>query len=359
MQNVIWKVSKLDMGVASVRIRAMIPACLMRRSGRRVTVTDRRPSMDEVRDADVIVIGKSFTQDDAWLCDAASGAGTPLIVDLCDDLGAARRQKELESFLAQARQAVRVVTTGQELRRAIVRYGVLDEKIEVIPDTAESKPLLQDLAREFECALPRRNARVFGRSSLQRWGAALIGRERPLLPGARLVVWFGNAGRPGDGVGLESLGAAAPALEAMHATIPLQLMVITRGYSAFRRATEGFGFPCVYREWSLFGAMELLKQADVVVLPNPDNDAARVKSANRCVLALTCGAPVVASRMPALEEFADCIVFDDWERGLRRYLCDDQRAWGDVARGRMRIAENYSAGQTGARWGHLIDAVAG
>lgn len=358
MQKIIWKVGKLSIGVASVRIRAMAPAFLLRRRGRRVIVTDRRPSIDEVREADAVVIGKSFSADDVWLCNAAKRVGTPLIIDLCDDLGAARRRDELDCFLAQARQAVRIVTTGDPLREAIARYGVPDEKIEIIPDTAESKSLLQDLVREFEAAHMGQKARIFGAGPFRRWRDALTGRERPLLPDARLVAWFGNAGRPGDGVGLESLRVAAPALEALHATTPLQLLVITRGYSAFRRATHGFGIPCVYREWSLYGTMELLKQADVVILPNPANDVARVKSANRCMLALSCGVPVVASPIPALAEFADCIALDGWESGLRRYLSDDQRAWLDVAKGRKRIAETYSPERTVERWSALLDSVA-
>jgi hypothetical protein len=211
LRKIIWKVGKLSIGIASVRIRAMTPACLLRRRGHRVIVTDRRPSMADVREADVIVIGKSFTEDDAWLCDAAKRAGTPLIVDLCDDLGAAHQKDELNCFLAQARQAVRIVTTGDPLRRAIVRYGAPNEKIEIIPDTAESKSLLQDLVREFNGAHPGQRTRIFGAGPFRRWCNALMGRERPLPPGARLVAWFGNAGRPGDGVGLECLHVAEDA----------------------------------------------------------------------------------------------------------------------------------------------------
>jgi len=182
----------------------------------------------------------------------------------------------------------------------------------------------------------------------------LTGRYRRISKELKTVVWFGNAGREGDGVGIESLISLSDQLEEVNHIYPLQLLVISHGYSIFREATKDFRIPCIYREWSIFGTLDLLRKSNVVVIPNPNTNFARAKSANRCMLALLAGLPVIASRIPALDEFAQCVVLDDWKNGLMRYLGNPNVAAKDVSIGQSLIQKKYNEISIAHYWEKIL-----
>jgi glycosyltransferase involved in cell wall biosynthesis len=77
-----------------------------------------------------------------------------------------------------------------------------------------------------------------------------------------------------------------------------------------------------YIEWDSESIMTHIQASDVAIIPNSRDPIAICKSANRAVLALSLGVPVVASRTPAMEVLEGCVCFDDWAEGLYRYLTE-------------------------------------
>jgi hypothetical protein len=75
-------------------------------------------------------------------------------------------------------------------------------------------------------------------------------------------------------------------------------------------------------EWDNESIRSHIKASDVAIIPNSGDPIAICKSANRAVLALSLGVPVVANRTPAMEIFEGCVCFDDWVGGLYRYLTE-------------------------------------
>lgn len=353
MMRVVWKVRRIDPCIASVRIRTLAPALLLRERGYEVQVTSVMPDPSQITAADCVVINKSYSDADQELCMSAKALGKRVIVDACDDLTDDWRKDELQAFQRQCSFADRLITTGPELAHQLQDIGVQRDRISVIPDIAEDCAMLERILAAFPPTTSRgkRSVRPNGALSLMRW---LSGRELRLHPNRKIVVWFGTAGRKGTGVGLESLSLIARALEEVNFEIPLQLVVVTRGYSAFRHNTSQFSFPCIYREWSMLGALDVIAKADVCVIPNPQTKFARAKSPNRCLLALNCGTPVVATSIPSIEEFGDAIVLDDWTGGLFKYLRDGQAGLADVALGRARANSRYGAQTIGDAWNALL-----
>ena len=352
--RILWKVPCIDLTWPSVRIRTLSPALSLRTRGHEVSVREARPSVEEIGWSQAVVINKSFTADDLWLADRAKAMGKPLVIDICDDIGAVDRPDDLRSFLQQIAGADCVVTTGDELACRIRALGGTTAPVEVIGDGAEDRQSLARLAEAFPPRTVKEWHRVFGEGLRRRLLARLSGREPRLSTKRRTVIWFGMPGQKEDGVGLTTLPLVAQALNAVNQTIPLQLLVVTRGHAAFREATQSFSVPCIFRQWALLPACDLIAGSDVAILPNPDSAFARGKSPNRALLALSCGTPVIASALPAFEPLAGAVVLDDWEGGLRRYLGDRDAAERDVVAGQALIQANFDADSICSRWEFLL-----
>lgn len=80
-----WKLSALNVGIASIRYRALYPLLALRDKG----VSSKVFASGSVRNLagiDVLVIVKSFTADDIALAQAAVEKNIPVIYDLCDNI---------------------------------------------------------------------------------------------------------------------------------------------------------------------------------------------------------------------------------------------------------------------------------
>ena len=359
MIRVLWKVSRLDLTWPSVRVRTLTPAMLLRQRGFDIAITDRGPADKELRDRDVVIINKSFSDDDLALTARAKQLGKPLVVDLCDDVfGEARDAKNAAAFRGQAVQADLITTTGDLLRDTIARQIGGDDKIVIVPDHAETLALTRDLVAAFPPS-GRERSDVFPAGSFGTIWRRLIGRERALDPSRKTVVWFGMAGLAGQGTGLEALAAIAPQLEAVNREIPLQLLIVSTAHGRTTEIAKNFAFPWGFRDWSLLGVHDHLASADVCVIPNPPTDYATAKSPNRALLALSAGTPVIATASPAYAALGDNIVVDDWQRGLRRYLADPAAARADVSAARGIIERQFAATVICDHWARVIEQAAG
>ena len=72
------------------------------------------------------------------------------------------------------------------------------------------------------------------------------------------------------------------------------------------------------------------------------------------MLTLSQGTPVVASRTPALNLFAECVWLDDWETGLRTYLLSPDVGTAHVAQAQQLIAQHLSGEVIARQWQSLL-----
>jgi hypothetical protein len=356
MIRALWKVSRLDLTRPSARVRTLTPAMLLRRRGFDIAITDRDPTNEDLHDRDVVIINKSFSDNDLTLAVRTKQLGRALVVDLCDDVfGEARDAKNAAAFRGQAVQADLVITTGELLRDTIAGQIGGDEKIVIVSDHAETLALTRDLVAAFPPIGRERRRYAPPPGALHKTWRRLTGRERALDPNRKTVVWFGMAGLAGHGTGLEALAAIAPQLEAINREIPLQVLIVSTAHGRTTEIAKNFAFPWAFRDWSLLGVHEYVAGADVCVIPNPPTDYAMAKSPNRALLALSAGTPVIATASPAYASLGDTIVIDNWQRGLRRYLSDPTAATADVAAARDIIKRKFAAHVVCDRWARALE----
>ena len=145
-------------------------------------------------------------------------------------------------------------------------------------------------------------------------GQSMVDEER------KVVLWFGNYGAPHSDFGMLGLLQAVPALERMAGDISFELLVISNSRALYDTYIAPLNFPSRYLEWSASAVFDALAVADVCIFPFGHDAFSTTKSANRPVLSLHRGVPVISTRLGSLEPLAQAIVFDDWEAGLRLYL---------------------------------------
>lgn len=170
----------------------------------------------------------------------------------------------------------------------------------------------------------------------------------------KTVVWFGNSGSRHGDFGLSNLRFVAPALAAVSARVPLRLRVVSNDQARFSAVTADYPFPCEFRTWRRDSALKDIASADLCIVPNSRDVFSFAKSANRLVLALSLGVPVVATSTPSAEPLRPFVIFDDWEAGLSTYLLDDARARADVAAAQHLIQSRYAPDQIARRWMTLL-----
>ena len=170
----------------------------------------------------------------------------------------------------------------------------------------------------------------------------------------KTVVWFGNAGSKYGDFGIPNLRIAVPGLIAASAHIPLRLLVVSNDEAKFSAVTAGLPFPCTFKAWARTSALDDIATADLCIVPNSRDRFSLAKSANRLVLALNLGVPVVATSTPSAEPLRPFVIFDDWEGGIATYLVDSARAKADVAAAQAFIALNYAPDRMADQWARLL-----
>ena len=143
-------------------------------------------------------------------------------------------------------------------------------------------------------------------------------------------------------------------LELIASEMDVKLVVISDNFDKYVQHIKPLKFKSEYIAWSPTVVEQEFARASVVVIPNPLETFSICKSANRATLALKHGVPVVATTTPALLPLADCIVLDDFERGLRTYLTDKRKTKADIRRGQKLIQVLFGQPQTLIEWNHVI-----
>lgn len=412
-----WKTASLAFYLASLRYRALLPILHLRDRGieSRIFSTGAPENLDHI---DVLVIVKSFGVDDLFLAALARSRGIPVVLDLCDnifieDYGKKRgvsSTKPAIHFEQIAGYAWTVVVTTPPLAD-IVKARIGDRcQVEVIPDGIETpalvdqmRGLLERAGRAQESGLISRSRQQFTtikrKAALLRsaelgpffahlaWSALratpggvrrFLSARRPraaasqqlsgytdfMATGERLgpargrersIIWFGHHGAGYAQFGMLDLLPIQPHLEAAAAMFDVELVVVSNSLKKFDQHIRPFAMRTRYVEWSSQSLQLELDRAAVAVIPNSLDAFSICKSSNRAVLALLSGVPVVATRTPALEALAPCIVLDDFRGGLELYLGDPARAADDVDRARPLIEALYGPQLIGDRWQKVLE----
>lgn len=173
----------------------------------------------------------------------------------------------------------------------------------------------------------------------------------------KIILWFGHHGSDYSQSGIINLLDVAPAIEALSKEIPLCLHVISNSYSKYLDLIAPMPFSTAYTEWHPIEIYRYVSASDVVIIPNSKTAFALSKSANRAVLALSLGTPVVATRIPTMEPLRKCMLFDDWESSLRQYLTQPDLASVHLQTAQTILQANYQSEAIAEQWIKLIHSI--
>jgi hypothetical protein len=171
------------------------------------------------------------------------------------------------------------------------------------------------------------------------------------------ILWFGNHGAAHAKFGMLDLLQIRDSLERIAQDFPVELVVVSNNVEKYGQFIAPMRIPSRYVEWNVDAMNDHLRRADVVVLPNSLDPFSACKSANRAVLSLSQGVPVVATSTSALEPLRGCIELDDFYLGLRRYLTDPAYMSRHVAEAQLRIDRHFGMAAIGEAWLHVFDKI--
>lgn len=389
-----WKVHSLAGNMASVRYRALLPVAALEPAGIRSRVFGDG-SEAHLEGLDALVIVKSFTPDDLRLAQTARRRGMPVVFDLCDNIfveGYAGRTSGLtiaDVFLTIAEHASCIVTPTEPLART-VRARVPEVPVRIVPDGIETPEVAAAMARilreakateqaqasrmlrqRLRSALGRvknegvhvlpsllrslvRRMRKRVRPDLAPPTAAAASEPTPALTGAQRLVWFGNHGAGHGRFGMLDILEYREALETLARERDIELVVISNNREKFDTHIRPLAIPCRYVEWGPEVVGKWLQHAAAVLVPNTRDDFSICKSANRTVLALASGVPVVATMTPALQPLAPFIHTGDPLEALRRVLAEPRRARSEAEEGYRQAAVLFGTPAIRAAWHDLL-----
>jgi glycosyltransferase involved in cell wall biosynthesis len=367
VRTVCWRLSAWDPDIASVRYRAAIPARHLADLG--VASRFSAGSYDVLgpTQPDAVVFVKTFGERDVDRAREAVRAGVPVVLDVCDNVFASGyRAHSPENLRRMAKMAAAVVTTGPALAEVLRSELGGNLPLHVVPDPVETPEdvrvaarivLWQRLGRalrERRDDVPRALAGV-----LRRGIVPALQRRVPSGASADLpqVVWFGNTGSVRPRFGIVNLVDIAGELEQAAREVPFRLLVVTSDRDEYRKHIEPLALESAFAPWDRLTIFRHLRESAVAILPNSRDEFSICKSANRATLALSEGVAVVATRIPSLDQLADCVLFDDFHGGLVTYLSDRELAADHVGRAGEVIEREFAPAVVAERWRDALDAV--
>lgn len=338
MSPIGWWCKSNDLPRASVRLRAYLVMRALRDLGIDAEWYDpKQPHKYEV-----VVVARRYDDKSYSRLSELKRRGTTIVVDLCDNHffnpnllpQFERRRGRLMRLL---RIADKVVVSTATLRDAVSQempevldvavIGDLMDRLDVVPVSP-----IRKLAAKF------------------RWGRLRGKIERLRSAGYVGLVWFGNHGvRYAEG-GMRDLVPHRSRLEALARQRSIYLTVISNNEKTFQESVATWSIPTFYLKWDPIDFAAQLRMHEISLIPVKQNDFTRCKTDNRVVTALSHGLAVVADRIPSYEPYGDAIVLDDWDRGLSRYLADEEHRAADVKAGQEIVRRSTDSGQIAARW---------
>uniref|UniRef100_B8HXH6 Glycosyl transferase group 1 n=1 Tax=Cyanothece sp. (strain PCC 7425 / ATCC 29141) TaxID=395961 RepID=B8HXH6_CYAP4 len=412
----IWKVHSLSWKTASIRYRCLMPKLRLEQIGYRSIVMQKSNIKFKFEPEDILIFVKSFSPSDLELAREAQAANVPIILDLCDNIFVqdytdmdGYRQSDI--FREMAKISRLIVVSVDALKDVIEQE--LDSKtpVVVIPDGLENnndiayalsyvktKAYLLDYLRyprfltyglgllaQYSLKLVKITLKKPIRYFLEQWV-----KQEPPTPetadqddvdrqddhnltnkiddqsqhysnhktGYKKIIWFGHhGGAKHDSFGLLNLLELAPDLSQIGKEIDIELVVISNNERMYKKLFLGLPFQSSYLEWELFNSNTYIQSGDVTIIPNNRSAFSICKSANRAVLSLSLGVPVVANKIPAFEPFSDCMLFDDWQQGIKTYLTNPDLARAHVSKAQEIIRDQFGDDVIAQKWDEAIKSI--
>lgn len=372
--TIAWRVVKRSLSLASVRYRAVLPALALAPFGHRSTIIDSAADQAALQ-ADLLVISKSFASENIALARQRHEAGKAVVLDLCDNVfipeyGNHRRIRPSDVFIEMARYANAVCCPTTAL--ADVLRDKIDPQVPVIviPDSIDSADLAdqQQALLNAAASAPRSATSRIGHW-MRRLFAELHTNRRQVKteppPASRVntidadirrVLWFGNHGSAHGDFGLTDILSFAPALQAVATEVPLELVVVSNNAERYNELIRPLPLRTQYREWSVDVLDDALSEADVTIIPNSRDAFSICKSANRSILSLQHGVPVVATAVPALDPLSRSVWTDDPAAGLSTYLTNPTEVNRALAQAKRDIEQHFSLAAVGKKWHEVVSS---
>jgi glycosyltransferase involved in cell wall biosynthesis len=173
MPAILWKLTQIDIGIASARYRAGIPAMYLERMGWSSSFASRHEAFLFQPYPSIVIFVKAFSDADVDLAKEALALGIPIVLDLCDNVfvsGYSAFDAKATNFRTLASMASAIVVTGEALRDVVKREVGVGARVFIIPDAVEMTNDAAELARCFaNCRLQANRRRV--KRDLQALGA--------------------------------------------------------------------------------------------------------------------------------------------------------------------------------------------
>lgn len=326
-----WRPSAYDSKVFSARIRAMLPAHYLARTGVQSTIV---PPNGEGR-YDCVVFQKAYGKRELGLAEAWKAQGVRLIFDLCDNhFYNPTDDAAIEQRIGRLRRMVDLVdavtVSSPEIAKLIAPTPTfqVDDTLELLPFTAMAERLGWPL---------RRARRRFG---------------RPVR-----LIWHGRSGQEDWGSGLTPVKNLVPELERLHAKLPLTLTIMSNAPRTFKRSVGGAGFPTRFVPWRPKTFAPVIARHDICLLPIERNQFTVCKTNNRARAALVLGVPVIADEIPSYREFGDWMFFGDWANHIAEYVHSPELASLHVRTAQAHIAQTYTEELVVRQWNTVLEAV--
>ena len=356
-----WIVPDADPAVASFRYRCLIPAWALQQVGHdSVIFSDQHPDPTSF---DALIVVK---QAGGRLHDVARdfrSRGKPVFLDLCDNIFvpgyAQRRGPELsaESAGDLARHADAFVTPTRALERVARRH--LGEEVAswVVPDAAITPDAYQAISAWLPQSVASPVLGPFAGRDLhddQTFGVESDWQVDHLPEDTARVIWFGRHGSFHSDFGMGLLKPVIEELERAHRDRPIELVVISNNRVRFDALTHGVNIFTRYEAWSNERVFFELSRANLFVMPSAADPFSLCKSANRAVLALANGVPVVATYLESLEPLREVMVLDDWRAGIDTYLFEPHTVRDHLSRAQPILAQHFSIEAIGRQWNEAL-----
>jgi len=402
-----WKVSTLAPQIASVRYRALLPILALEQDGVECRIFSDRHCID-LEALDALVIVKGLSLEDHELAQLAFAKRVPIVLDLCDNIfvnsyGQSASEftpTPADTFATMARLASTIVVSTEPLADVVRLHCGREREIFVISDGVESSTQFQEISARLKAArlVERRQIlHIAGRRLLQSnfgglaWTAiikrltkiaeivtakrnlyaslrnqmskAIGAADRRRERGAKCspfeyrsgsarqqILWFGIHGAEHASFGMLDLLLIQADLEQIAREFDVELVVVSNSHQKFQHQIAPLKIKSRYLDWTASVVEQQLQSAALVIIPNSLDSFSLCKSANRTVLALNAGVPVVATLTPALSGLAGCIQTGSFLDGMRWYLSDADRAAHDVRQGQAVIGQMFGSKRIASMW---------
>jgi glycosyltransferase involved in cell wall biosynthesis len=357
-----WIVPEADPTIASFRYRCLIPAWALQQLGHdSVIFADQQPDPAAF---DALIVVKQAGERLHDVARAFSARGKPVFLDLCDNIFvpgyAQRRGPELSADSAGdlARLADALVTPSRALEQVALRH--LGERVAswVVPDAAITPDAYQAISAWLprSVASPVQGSPGAGRDlhDGEMFGVETDWQVDHLPDDTARVIWFGRHGSFHSEFGMGLLRPVIEELERAHRDRPVELVVISNNRVRFDALTHGVKIFTRYETWSNERVFFELSRADLFVMPSAADPFSLCKSANRAVLALANGVPVVATYLESLEPLREVMMLDDWRAGIDTYLFEPAIGRDHLTRARPILAQHFSTEAIGRQWNDVL-----